>query len=379
MTDAIHPFHLHISDDDLADLHQRLDRTRWPEAETVDDESQGAPLAKVQALCDYWQHEYDWRRFESQLNSLGQYQTKIDGLNIHFLHIRSPHTDALPLIMTHGWPGSIAEFIKVIDPLTNPTVHGGKAEDAFHLVIPSLPGFGFSGKPIAAGFGVEKIAACWVQLMARLGYDRWAAQGGDWGAGVTTAIGKMRPDACVGVHLNFALAMPDEADMAHLTPRDMAALADAARYQDNNNGYARIQSTRPQSIAYGLTDSPSGQAAWIYEKIQEWTDSDGDCEALLGRDAILDNIMLYWLSASAGSSARLYWESFAKFVPTRLELPVGVSIFPKEIIRPARRWAEKLMTHIIHWNEVDRGGHFAAWEQPELFVQELRQCFAALR
>jgi pimeloyl-ACP methyl ester carboxylesterase len=379
MTDAIRPFHLHISDEQLADLHRRLDHTRWPEAETVDDTSQGAPLAKVQALCAYWRSGYDWRRFEDELNALGQYQTDIDGLSIHFLHIRSPHEGALPLIMTHGWPGSIAEFINVIGPLTNPTAHGGRAEDAFHLVIPSLPGFGFSGKPTVAGFGVEKIAACWVQLMQRLGYNRWAAQGGDWGAGVTTAIGKMRPEACVGIHLNFALAVPDEADLAQLTPRDVAALTDAARYQENGNGYARVQSTRPQSIAYGLTDSPSGQAAWIYEKIQEWSDSDGDCEALLGRDAILDNIMLYWLSASAGSSARLYWESFAAFVPTRLDLPVGISIFPKEIIRPARRWAEKMMSNIIHWNELERGGHFAAWEQPHLFVQELRQCFSTLR
>lgn len=376
---TISAFHLNIADSELDDLHRRLDATRWPEREVVADWSQGAPLEKVQSLCEYWRHGYDWRRFEERLNQLGQYVTRLGDMDIYFLHIRSPHADALPMIMTHGWPGSIAEFLNVIDPLTNPTQHGGSAADAFHLVIPALPGFGFSGKPTAAGFGVEKIAECWAILMQRLGYDRWVAQGGDWGSAVTTAIGKQRPDGCLGIHLNFALALPNEQDMADLSPSEMAALAAAADYQNDGNGYARIQSTRPQSLGYGLTDSPSGQAAWIYEKIHAWTDHDGDCEALLGRDAILDNIMIYWLSRSAASSARLYWESFGNFTPTALDLPVGVSVFPKEIIRPSRRWAERLMPNIIHWNELDRGGHFAAWEQPMRFTQELRTCFAALR
>lgn len=375
----ISAFHLNIADSELHDLHRRLDATRWPEREVVADWSQGAPLEKVQSLCEYWRHGYDWRRFEERLNQLGQYVTRLGDMDIYFLHIRSPHADALPMIMTHGWPGSIAEFLNVIDPLTNPTRHGGSAADAFHLVIPALPGFGFSAKPTSAGFGVEKIAECWAALMQRLGYDRWVAQGGDWGSAVTTAIGKQRPDGCLGIHLNFALALPNEQDMADLSPSEMAALAAAADYQNDGNGYARIQSTRPQSLGYGLTDSPSGQAAWIYEKIHAWTDHDGDCEALLGRDAILDNIMIYWLSRSAASSARLYWESFGNFTPTALDLPVGVSVFPKEIIRPSRRWAERLMPNIIHWNELDRGGHFAAWEQPMRFTQELRTCFAALR
>lgn len=376
---TISAFHLNIADSELDDLHRRLDATRWPEREVVADWSQGAPLEKVQSLCEYWRHGYDWRRFEERLNQLGQYVTRLGDMDIYFLHIRSPHADALPMIMTHGWPGSIAEFLNVIDPLTNPTQHGGSATDAFHLVIPALPGFGFSAKPTAAGFGVEKIAECWAILMQRLGYDRWVAQGGDWGSAVTTAIGKQRPDGCLGIHLNFALALPNEQDMADLSPSEMAALAAAADYQNDGNGYARIQSTRPQSLGYGLTDSPSGQAAWIYEKIHAWTDHDGDCEALLGRDAILDNIMIYWLSRSAASSARLYWESFGNFTPTALDLPVGVSVFPKEIIRPSRRWAERLMPNIIHWNELDRGGHFAAWEQPMRFTQELRTCFATLR
>lgn len=376
---TISAFHLNIADSELHDLHRRLDATRWPEREVVADWSQGAPLEKVQSLCEYWRHGYDWRRFEERLNQLGQYVTRLGDMDIYFLHIRSPHADALPMIMTHGWPGSISEFLNVIDPLTNPTQHGGSAADAFHLVIPALPGFGFSGKPTTAGFGVEKIAECWAILMQRLGYDRWVAQGGDWGSAVTTAIGKQRPDGCLGIHLNFALALPNEQDMADLSPSEMAALAAAADYQNDGNGYARIQSTRPQSLGYGLTDSPSGQAAWIYEKIHAWTDHDGDCEALLGRDSILDNIMIYWLSRSAASSARLYWESFGNFTPTALDLPVGVSVFPKEIIRPSRRWAERLMPNIIHWNELDRGGHFAAWEQPMRFTQELRTCFAALR
>lgn len=375
----IHAFHLNIAERELDDLRRRLDAARWPEREAVGDWSQGAPLDKVQSLCEYWRHDYDWRRFETRLNNIGQYVTRIGGIDIYFLHIRSRHEEALPMVMTHGWPGSVAEFLNVIDPLTNPEAHGGSAADAFHLVIPALPGFGFSEKPRTAGFGVDQIALCWAELMQHLGYDRWVAQGGDWGAAVTTAIGKNRPKSCLGIHLNFALAMPNEEDMANLSPREMAALAAAADYQQNGNGYARIQATRPQTLGYGLTDSPVGQAAWIYEKIHEWTDHDSDCEALLGRDAILDNIMIYWLSRSAASSARLYWESFANFVPTALDLPVGVSVFPKEIIRPSRRWAERLMPQLIHWNELPRGGHFAAWEQPQIFTQELRTCFAQLR
>jgi pimeloyl-ACP methyl ester carboxylesterase len=273
----------------------------------------------------------------------------------------------------------VVEFLGVIGPLCDPTAYGGDARDAFHVIIPSLPGFGFSGKPTASGYGVERIAQCWITLMDRLGYKKWVAQGGDWGASVTTAIGKARPAGCLAIHLNMALALPDEQDFADLSDAEKAALADAGRYQQDYSGYARIQATRPQTLGYGLTDSPVGQAAWIYEKIQEWSQCDGDCEALLTRDSILDNIMLYWLTASATSSARLYWESLANFVPTPLELPVGISVFPGEFIRPSRRWAERLMPNIIHWGEPPRGGHFAAWEQPQLFVAELRTCFAKMR
>lgn len=379
MSHLVKPFHLNIPEEELTDLHRRLDHTRWPERETVADWSQGAPLEKVQALCHYWRHEYDWRRCESRLNGLGQFTTHIDGLDIYFLHVRSPHSDAIPLLLTHGWPGSVIEFLDLIEPLTNPTAHGGKASDAFHLVIPSLPGFGFSSKPTVAGMGVAQIAEIWIKLMDRLGYSDWVAQGGDWGSAVTTAIALAKPAACRAIHLNFVLAMPQEEDFADLTVAEQASLAHSAQYQSNYSGYANIQATRPQTLAYGLSDSPAGQAAWIYEKIQEWSQSDGDCEALLSRDRILDNIMLYWLTGTAGSSARLYWESFANFTPKPIEMPVGVSIFPGEFIRPSRRWAERLMPNIIHWGEPEQGGHFAAWEQPELFVKELRCCFAGLK
>jgi pimeloyl-ACP methyl ester carboxylesterase len=379
MIDAITPFHLHIPDSELEDLHRRLDATRWPEPETVADWSQGAPLDKVQALCAYWRSTYVWRACEARLNALGQFHTRIDDLDIHFLHIQSPQPDAMPLLLTHGWPGSVVEFLNVIGPLTDPVAHGGDARDAFHVIAPSLPGFGFSSKPTKAGIGVSEIADIWIKLMERLDYTDWVAQGGDWGAAVTNAIGAKKPASCRAIHLNFALAMPQPEDLATLTPSEQSSLADAARYQDDYSGYARIQATRPQTLGYGLTDSPAGQAAWIYEKIQEWSQCDGDCEALLSRDSILDNIMLYWLTSSAASSGRLYWESLKDFTPAKLDLPVGVSVFPGEFIRPSRRWAERLMPNIIHWGEVERGGHFAAWEQPELFVKELRECFRNIR
>lgn len=379
MTHTITPFKLNIPQANLDDLKRRLANTRWPDRETVNDWGQGAPLEKVKALCDYWQSQYEWRRCEARLNALGQFTAHIDGLDIHFLHIRSPHPDALPLLLTHGWPGSVIEFLNIIGPLTDPTAHGGSASDAFHVVIPSLPGFGFSTKPTTTGFGLQWIAGAWATLMQRLGYERWVAQGGDWGAAVTMAIGKARPEGCMAIHLNLALALPAPEDMVDLSAAEQASLASMEHYEKQDSGYARLQARRPQTLGYGLADSPAGQAAWIYEKIQSWSDSEGDCEEVLTRDEILDNIMLYWLPGTAASSARLYWESLSDFVPVALDLPVGVSVFPGEFIRPSRRWAERLMSNIIHWGEPKRGGHFAAWEQPELFVAEVRSCFAALR
>ena len=379
MSDAITPFTLSVPDAQLEDLRRRLDQTRWPERETVGDWTQGAPLAKVQALCEHWRSGYDWRRCEARLNGLGQFKTTIDGLGIHFLHVRSPHPQAMPLIVTHGWPGSVLEFMKVIGPLTDPTAHGGKAEDAFHVVAPSLPGYGFSDKPTGAGWGVPRIAGAWIALMARLGYDRWVAQGGDWGAAVTTGIGVAHPPACAAIHVNMPLIFPGPEDLKDPTPAEQASLAAMAYYQDKDSGYSKQQGTRPQTLGYGLVDSPAGQAAWIYEKMWAWTDNSGAPEDALSLDEMLDNIMLYWLPATGASSARLYWESFGSFASTKLELPVGVSIYPKEIFRPSRRWADKSMSNIIHWNELSQGGHFAAWEQPELYVREIRDCFRKVR
>jgi pimeloyl-ACP methyl ester carboxylesterase len=379
MTDAITPFTLAIPQAELDDLKHRLSATRWPDRETVPDWSQGAPLARVQALCAHWREGYDWRRCEARLNELGQFRTEIDGLGIHFLHVRSPHPDAMPLLISHGWPGSVIEFMKVIGPLTDPVAHGRSANDAFHIIAPSLPGYGFSDKPKCSGWGVSRIAAAWITLMARLGYDRWVAQGGDWGSAVTTAIGVAKPSACAAIHLNMPLIFPGPQDMADLTPAEKSSVASMVQYQEKGSAYAKQQATRPQSLGYGLADSPAGQAAWIYEKMWAWTDNQGAPEDALTLDEMIDNIMLYWLPGTGASSARLYWESFSTFASTRLELPVGVSIYPKEIFRPSRRWAEKYMSNIIHWNELDRGGHFAAWEQPRLYVNEIRNCFRSVR
>ncbi|MCP3985014.1 MAG: epoxide hydrolase 1 [bacterium] len=375
----IQPFRISASDEQLDDLHRRLRNTRWPEAETPDDWSQGIPLAYTQEVCAYWAEKYDWRTREASLNRFDQFKTGIDGLGIHFIHQRSPHQDALPLVMTHGWPGSIVEFQKVIDPLTNPTAHGGNAADAFHVVCPSLPGFGFSDKPTGPGWGVPKIAAAWAELMPKLGYSNYVAQGGDWGAMVTTAIGIQDPENCRGIHLNMPIVAPDPETMTELTELEQAALASMQHYQEKDSGYSKQQSTRPQTLAYGLTDSPAGQAAWILEKFWSWTDCDGHPENALTRDEMLDNVMLYWLPATGASSARLYWESFNQVNMEPVTIPVGCSIFPKEIFLCSRRWAEKRFTNLVHWNELKRGGHFAAFEQPTTFVEELRTCFRPLR
>ena len=344
MSKAITPFLIEVPEADVADLRQRLAQTRWPEAETVDDWSQGTPLQYARELCEYWLNSYDWRACQASLNAFPQFRTEIDGLDIHFLHVRSRREDALPLVLTHGWPGSVVEFRKVIGPLTDPAGHGGDPADAFHVVCPSLPGFGFSGKPERPGWGVERIADAWDELMTRLGYDRYGAQGGDWGAGVTTGLGIRHPDRVVGIHLNMVTAPPDPATMADLTPQEQASLDSMQYYRQWDSGYSKQQSTRPQSIGYGLVDSPAALCAWIVEKYWSWTDCDGDPANALSRDEMLDNVMIYWLPAAGASSARLYWESFGKRLPGSVPVPAGCSIFPKEIFRPSRRWAETVLS-----------------------------------
>lgn len=375
MSDSITPFTVAVPQSALDDLHRRISNTRWPAAETVADWSQGVPIAAMRDLCAYWADGYDWRRCEAALNAQPQFTAEIDGMSIHFLHVRSPRPDAVPLIMTHGWPGSVLEFMKVIGPLSDPAPDA----PAFHLVIPSLPGYGFSDKPIATGWGVEKIADAWIILMRRLGYDRFFAQGGDWGAAVTTAIAMAAPPELAGIHLNMPLVFPEEGDFADLTPAEAKTVERMQYYQDHDAGYAKLQGTRPQTIGYALADSPVGQAAWIYEKFQGWTDNGGMAEDALSRDEMLDMISLYWLTNSAASSGRLYWESANAFKALRLDLPVGVSIFAQEIFRPSRRWAERSYPDLVHWNELPVGGHFAAFEQPTLFADELRACFGAMQ
>ena len=386
MSSEVTPFRIEVAEADLRDLHERLQRTRWPESETVDDWSQGVPLAYLMDLCAYWAEDYDWRATESRLNALPQFRTWIDGLGIHFLHLRSPHPDALPLVITHGWPGSIVEFLKVIGPLSNPTAHRGDAVDAFHVVCPSLPGYGFSDKPAGRGWGIERIAAAWSVLMRRLGYERFGAQGSDWGTSVSTSIAQQDPEHVLGIHLTPPLAPPDPTTFDDLTERERAALAALDHSAEWDSGYSKEQATRPQTIGYALVDSPAALCAWIVEKLWAWTDNDGQLESVLTRDELLDNVMLYWLPRTGASSARLYWESIRQVnewitgpLTDQVTVPTGCSIFPKELQRPSRRWAEKRFTNIRYWNEPAKGGHFAAFEQPELFVDEVRAFFRLVR
>lgn len=372
---AIRPFTLAVPQSELDDLKARIDMARWPEKEPVDDWSQGTPLAVLQDLVAYWRNDYDWRQCEARLNALGQFMTEIDGLDIHFLHVRSPRADAMPVVMTHGWPGSVIEFMGVINQLTNPD---DPAAPAFHLVLPSLPGYGFSGKPTTTGWGVEKIGRAWGELMARLGYEKWFAQGGDWGSIVTTAIGVQQVPGCIGIHLNMPIARPTEEDLANPSPAELKALGALKHYQDWDSGYSKQQSTRPQTVGYGLVDSPIGQAGWILEKIWAWTDNQGSPWDALGRDQVLDNIMLYWLPRNGASSARLYWESFGSFAAQEIAIPVAVSAFPREVLPTPRKWAERNYRNLLHWGEVERGGHFAAWEQPDAFVRELCLAFGQM-
>ncbi|MBA4810363.1 MAG: epoxide hydrolase [Acidimicrobiales bacterium] len=374
----ITPFTIKISEDQITDLRNRINNTRWVEEECVNDWSQGIPLTYVREVADYWANQYDWRKSERYLNTFDHYQTNINDLDIHFIHQKSPHQNAYPLVITHGWPGSIIEFHKVIQPLVNPTKHGGKAEDAFHVICPSLPGYGFSGKPTVSGWGVEKIAQTWDQLMVRLGYGNYGAQGGDWGAAVTTQIGR-NVGHCDGIHINMPIGRPTPESLQDPTDEEKSALEGLTYYQEWDSGYSKQQSTRPQTLGYGLVDSPVGQMAWIIEKFWSWMDCDGHPENALTRDELLDNVMLYWLTASGASSARLYWESFGSFGGgDKVEIPTGVASFPKEIIRSPRRWCEQSY-NITHWTTMPKGGHFGAFEQPELFVNDLRTFFKTIR
>jgi epoxide hydrolase len=376
VSDAVEPFTLAVPEHQLDDLRDRLARTRWPERETVDDWSQGIPLAYVQDLCRYWADGYDWRRAEAALNAVGQFKTEIGGLGIHFLHARSPHEGALPLLLTHGWPGSVVEFLKVIGPLVDPP----DPADAFHVVCPSLPGYGFSDKPAAAGWGVPRIADAWAELMRRLGYGRYGAQGGDWGAIVTARLGVADPEHLAGIHLNMAVLSQAAIEAAgEPTPEERAALEVIAEFRRTGDGYSRQRRTRPQTLGYGLVDSPAAQCAWIVEKFWAWTDCDGDPANVLTRDEMLDNVMLHWLPATGASSARLYWESSGVRPDDPIEVPAGFSAFPKEIFPVSRRWLEYRLRDLRHYNVLDRGGHFAAFEQPQLFVDELRTFFSGLR
>jgi pimeloyl-ACP methyl ester carboxylesterase len=379
-------FRVEVPEAELRALRERLARTRWPDEETVDDWSQGVPRAYLMELCRYWGKEYDWRATESRLNALTQGREVVDGLGIHFLHVRSPHADALPLLITHGWPGSIIEFLKVIGPLSDPSAHGGAVADAFHVVCPSLPGYGFSDKPAKPGWGIERIAAAWSELMARLGYGRYGAQGSDWGTSITASLAQQDPDHVAGIHLTPPLAPPDPETLDDLTERERAALASLEQAAESDSGYSLEQGTRPQTIGYALVDSPAALCAWIIEKFQAWTDCGGDLESVLTRDELLDNLMLYWLPRTGASSARLYWESIGQVnewisgaARDTVDMPTGCSIFPKELQRPSRRWAEKRFLDIRYWNEPARGGHFAAFEQPDLFVEEVRSFFRLVR
>ena len=375
----IEPFRLSVKAGVLDDLSDRLNRTRWPEAETTEDWSQGVPLSYARELCDYWAHDYDWRRAERQINAWPQFRMDVDGLGIHFIHVRSQHPDALPLIISHGWPGSVLEFLDVLGPLTDPTSHGGDPQDAFHVVCPSLPGYAFSDKPKTTGWGVERIAHAWAELMARLGYQRYGAQGGDWGSHVSTSLSTVDPSHLVGIHLTMPIVTPDLDTFPEMTTPEKEALDARRRFQEWGTGYSQQQSTRPQTLGYSLVDSPAGLCAWIIEKYQAWSDCGGHPENAFTKDQLLDNVMMYWLTATGVSSARLYWESFNKRDLEIVTSPVGCSIFPKEIFRPSRRWCEQRFSALRYWNELDRGGHFAALEQPSLFVEEVRAFFRGVR
>lgn len=386
---SIRPFRINIPEQDLTELRRRIIATRWPDRETVRDQSQGVQLAKIQELARHWGTAYSWRKVEARLNTLPQFLTEIDGLDIHFIHVRSRHPNALPMILTHGWPGSILEFLKVIDPLTNPTAHGGRADDAFHLLIPSMPGYGFSERPKSAGWGPDRIARAWAVLMERLGYKHYVAQGGDWGAVMSNRMAVQKPVGLIGIHVNFPATVPadiakklscDDAAPAGLSVEEKSAYDKLSAFYMTGSGYSAMMATRPQTVGYGLSDSPVGLAAWMYDKFAAWTYSGGEPERVLTKDEMLDDITLYWVTNTAVSSARLYWENNANnFNAVSVSIPAAITVFPGEIYQAPLSWAERSYHKLIYFNKARKGGHFAAWEVPDIFTNELRAAFASLR
>jgi pimeloyl-ACP methyl ester carboxylesterase len=383
------PFHIDVAQDDLDDLNRRIAATRWPGELPDAGWSRGVPVGYLRELADYWRSGYDWRVHEARLNRHPQFTTEIDGATVHFLHVRSAEPDATPLLLTHGWPGTSAEFLDVIEPLTDPVRHGGAPGDAFHLVIPSIPGFGFSPHPGDAGWDTGRVARAWAELMRRLGYDRYLAQGGDWGSPISLRVGLADPDHVLGVHVNMLVTLPppDPAALHGLSGQDLERLRFTGDFAQDGMGWMKIQSTRPQTLSYALTDSPVGQLAWITEKFKEWTDSEKTPEDAVSRDDILTNVTIFWLTATAGPSAQFYYESSHvedDFVrtwagPWPLEMPVGVACFPKDAVRPIRRFAEQILPTLGHWSEFSQGGHFPALEQPDLLVGDIRKFAAGLR
>ncbi|MFE2490915.1 epoxide hydrolase family protein [Streptomyces mirabilis] len=386
---SIRPFRVHIPEHDLTDLRRRIKATRWPDRETVRDQSQGVQLATMKELTHYWGTTYNWRNIEKTLNSLPMYITEIDGLDIQFIHVRSRHADALPIILTHGWPGSILEFLKVIGPLSNPTAHGGRAEDAFHLVIPSMPGYGFSERPTTTGWNPDRIARAWAVLMERLGYEHYVSQGGDWGAVISDKMAVQKPRGLLGIHVNFPATVPPDIAKklacgdpvpAGLGPDEKAAYNQLAAFYKTGSGYSAMMVTRPQTEGYGVTDSPAGLAAWMYDKFAAWTYSGGHPERVLTKDEMLNDITLYWVTNTAVSSSRLYWENNANnFNAVSASIPAAITVFPGEIYQAPRSWASRAYHDLFYYHKARSGGHFAAWEVPGIFTDELRAAFSSLR
>jgi pimeloyl-ACP methyl ester carboxylesterase len=394
VSDAIRPFHINIPEGEVAELRQRVLATRWPDKETVTDRSQGVKLEQIQNLVKYWGTGYNWRKAEAKLNALPQFVTNIDGLDIQFVHVRSKNPNALPLIITHGWPGSVFELLKIVGPLTNPQAYGGRAEDAFDVVIPSMPGYGFSEKPKGTGWGPDRIATAWDVLMKRLGYKHYVSQGGDWGSVIADAMARQKPAGLLGIHVNMPATVPadiakalknGEPAPAGLSEKEKAAFNSLNNLYTKGGGYAALMVTRPQTLGYGLSDSPVGLASFFLDKFNDWTYTGGNAEKVLTKDEILDDITLYWLTNTAASSAQLYWENNTNNFnaveqrTAEISIPVAITVFPGEIYQAPKSWAERSYRKLVYFHEVDKGGHFAQWEQPQLFAEELRAAFKSLR